>query len=215
VRLLKIRVALFPRTVVFSYEMEKESSYKHLHHYNNPGHAHELTFTCYHRYPYLLDENACSILRDTIENARHIYSFHLWAYVFMPNHVHLLLWPQFPEYDISKILSGIKGIMSKAYRSFLQQNNVQKLKDFIVADNNFRFWQPGGGFDRNLWNAKAIHDLISYIEANPVRAKLVGHKDDWKWSSAYARKNKVGLEPDKFNMPVLLQNAQKQRVGVL
>ena len=57
--------------------------------------------------------------------------------------------------------------------------------------------------------------IIRYIEAYPVRSKLVEHTDDWKWLSAYARKNKAGLVPDKFNMPVLLLNAQKQRVGVI
>jgi hypothetical protein len=32
-------------------------------------------------------------------------------------------------------------------------------------EKQFIFWQKGGGFDRNLWNAKAIHDSIRYIEA--------------------------------------------------
>jgi putative transposase len=70
--------------------------------------------------------------------------------------------------------------MSKAYRSFLEKNNAPKLKDFMMEENSFRFWQPGGGFDRNLWNAKAIHDLIGYIEGNPMRKKLVNNTEDWK-----------------------------------
>jgi len=43
----------------------------------------------------------------------------------------------------------------------------------------FRVWEPGGGFDRNLWSVKAIHYTIRYIEGNPVRAELVVNPEDW------------------------------------
>jgi len=33
-------------------------------------------------------------LRDALEFARERHGFALWAYVFMPEHVHLLLYPQ-------------------------------------------------------------------------------------------------------------------------
>jgi putative transposase len=45
--------------------------------------------------------------------------------------------------------------------------------------SRFVFWQKGGGFDRNFWNAKAIHDLIRYIEANPERFHLVSTANEW------------------------------------
>jgi hypothetical protein len=32
-----------------------------------------------------------------------------------------------------------------------------------------RFWQRGGGYDRDLHGAGAIHETIDYIHANPVR----------------------------------------------
>ena len=68
----------------------------------------------------------------------------------------------------------------------------------------FRFWQPGGGYDRNLWGAKAIHYSIHYIEANPVRKELVKTAEEWIWSSAYARHNSVGLIPDDCDVPILI-----------
>jgi len=36
--------------------MSLQMKYKKLKHYNDPGHAHELTFSCYHSYSYLHDE---------------------------------------------------------------------------------------------------------------------------------------------------------------
>jgi putative transposase len=48
----------------------------------------------------------------------------------------------------------------------------------------FRFWQDGGGFDRNYWTASRILEQIDYIHMNPVRRGLVKAPIDWKWSSA-------------------------------
>jgi hypothetical protein len=39
-------------------------------HYNNPGHARELAFSCFHSEPYLNDPVVCKILFDEIEKAR-------------------------------------------------------------------------------------------------------------------------------------------------
>ena len=66
----------------------------------------------------------------------------------------------------------------------------------------FRLLQPGGGFDRNLWTAKAIHYSINYIEANPVRAGYVETPEEWPWSSARARMTRTGLVPDDYHVPV-------------
>jgi len=192
---------------------ETTQNRKHVHHYNTSGHAHELTFSCYRRLSFFNDENACQIFLDTLANARKLYSFRLWAYVLMPNHVHLLIWPLAPKYEISKILSGLKAFTSKTYRKFLEQKAPMRTKDFLMEDGSFQFWQPGPGFDRNLWNGKAIHDSINYIEENPVRKQLADKPEIWKWSSAYARKNQTGVIPDKYDMPVLLPNAQAQRIG--
>ncbi len=69
----------------------------------------------------------------------------------------------------------------------------------------FRFWQAGGGFDRNLCNAKAIHSSVNYIEYNPVRAGLVNAPEEWQWSSAHTRYTNKGLLPDDLDIPVLMK----------
>lgn len=38
--------------------------------YNIAGHAHELTFSCYHRYPFLRAERCCQWLGEAINDAR-------------------------------------------------------------------------------------------------------------------------------------------------
>jgi REP element-mobilizing transposase RayT len=130
----------------------------------------------------------------------------------------LLIWPLEHKYDVAKIDSGIKGIMSRRYAKHLFDTNRAKYEEFLVKSQGkhmFRFWQHGGGFDRNLWNAKAIHDAINYIEANPVRRGLVSVPENYRWSSSYARVRNQEVVPDKFNMPVLMLNPQHQRIGVI
>jgi putative transposase len=76
--------------------------------YNIPGHAHELTFSCYKNQKFLLSDRTCQWLIDSIEKAREKHNFSLWAFVFMPDHVHLLIKPMDEDYNISNILKDIK-----------------------------------------------------------------------------------------------------------
>jgi len=71
----------------------------------------------------------------------------------------------------------------------------------------FRFRHAGGGFDRNLWNTKAIHSSVNYIEYNPVRAGLVNAPapEEWRWSSARTRYTNKGLLPDDLDIPVFMK----------
>jgi putative transposase len=62
-----------------------------------------------------------------------------------------------------------------------------------------RFWQPGGGYDRNIMSIEALRSMVDYIHANPVRRGLVARAEDWEWSSArwYAGPGPVKLEVDE------------------
>jgi len=94
----------------------------------------------------------------------------------MPNHVHLFIYPTQSDNKIATLLQSIKGKTSKRYRDVLLGENAARYEKICLKVGGkkvFRFWQTGGGFDRNLWNANAIHNAIKYIEHNPVRAGLV------------------------------------------
>jgi putative transposase len=129
----------------------------------------------------------------------------------------MLILPQESHYDIAKIDNGMKGVASKRYAAHLMEIDRDKYEEFVIESSGrktFRFWQPGGGFDRNLWNAKAIHDSIRYIEANPVRRGLVSTPGEYRWSSAYSRAKGEGVVPDKCNLPVYMPDPQYQRLGI-
>lgn len=64
--------------------------------YNTPGDAHFVTYSCQERLPLLSKDRSRRRVIDAIREARSKQSFALWAYVIMPEHVHLLIWPR-PE----------------------------------------------------------------------------------------------------------------------
>jgi len=179
--------------------MYEEVQRKRLHRYDTPGDAHALNFLCHDRRPYLQDRAACECFLNELEKARSIYNFALWAYVLMSTHVHLLLWPRERKYSMARISSGIKGIMSKRYRALLLGSGDPRHDRFLVGAGpkaQFTFWQPGGGYDRNLRDAKGVAAMLHYIERNPVKAGLVNSPEEWPWSSAHARAHGKGVVPD-------------------
>ena len=52
------------------------------------------------------------------------------------------------------------------------------------AGKPYQFWQDGGGYDRNIRNAKALREMMGYIHDNPVKRGLAERAEDWPWSSA-------------------------------
>ena len=165
---------------------------------NEPGHAHELTFSCFRGLPFLGRERTCQWLADAVDAARQKLDFSLWAYVFMPEHVHLLLCPRQPQYEIAAILKAIKQPVATKAVKFLREHAPEWLARIAVPRGNrqeHRFWQAGGGFDRNVTDPPLILIMIDYIHANPVRRKLVAQAEDWKWSSAGWNPEKNSLRP--------------------
>lgn|SRR5262245_31533619 len=172
---------------------------------NEPGHAHELTFTCFRRYQFLAAERTCEWLAAAIDAARIQYDFALWAYVFMPEHVHLLIYPRRPVYDIRQLLKAIKVPVGRRAVAYLKEFAPDWLPRITVHRGTRperRFWQAGGGYDRNLWETKTILAVIEYIHANPVRRRLVQRAVDWKCSSAgwWEQAGRNFLEPNKIDL---------------
>jgi len=125
---------------------------------------------------------------DAMQKARQELDFDIWAYVIMPEHVHLLIRPRQKHYKMAHILAALKRSVSKQAKDYLlATGNNQWLERLTVRKGEkrlFRFWLPGGGFDRNLCQGRPIEDIIDYMHANPERRGLVQQPTDWIWSSA-------------------------------
>ena len=173
---------------------------------NFSGHAHELTFSCFHGLPLFKNDRTCQWLADSINQARKKHEYDLWAYVIMPTHVHLLVHPRKEHCKISAILKSIKLPVAKRAIRYLRDHDPKWLNKLTTHHNNgsvdYRFWQRGGGYDRNIIEPTTLLKSIEYIEANPVRKELIDSSASWKWSSAawHAGSRDVPLSIDSIPM---------------
>lgn len=124
---------------------------------------------------------------EALDKARIKHEFDLWAWVIMPEHIHLLIYPRNPLYTTSKILASIKKPVGYRAFQFLTENDPDFLQKLTVVNKNrtyHHFWQVGPGYDENLDDVPAVHGVIEYIHNNPVRRGLAASPTDWMWSSA-------------------------------
>ena len=107
------------------------------------------------------------------------YNYHLYAYILMGNHVHLLLEAQ--DVPLSKILQGIN-------QSYTMHFN----KKYRTIGHLFQGRYKAILCDRDNY----LLALLKYIHHNPLRAKIVEGLESYPWSShsAYTGKsNPLGL----------------------
>ena len=158
-----------------------------LRHYDDLGTARFVTCSCFMRRPYLLEDRAMPILASEIDRAREQAGFLLLAYVFMPEHVHLVLWPP----DGMKLGLVIGGVKAQAARRFFAGTGIG------VPAARRVFWQRRC-YDHNCRTPETVREKINYCHNNPVRRELVPEPGQWRWSSfnAYQGMSDVPLTVD-------------------
>ena len=123
--------------------------------------------------------------------------------------MHLLVFPRDTRYSVGRFLASVKLPVARRAVACVKDHAPGQL--FVMRDLQpngsvtYRFWQRGGGYDRNVMGAKAMRATIDYLHANPVRRGLVQSPADWRWSSAayYAGEADVPFVPDVGSIPAL------------
>ena len=163
--------------------------FKHLHRIEGFNHARALNWSCFRNQPFLRDDRAKSWVLDAIVRAKEKHPFDVWAWCLMPTHVHLLIFPcPFEKPPVANILRSIKLPVSQAAIAWAKRFAPDQID--LMLDRqpsgvaSHRFWQRGGGYDRNLDSDRTLWKMIDYIHANPVVEGLCRHPSDWPWSSA-------------------------------
>ena len=156
--------------------------------YNDPGHAHFVTYSCRNRWPLLSTDRSRRWVLQAMEQTRTRLGIAICACVIMPEHVHMLLVPQNEHDEMRQVLASLKAPVARAAKAHLERTSnhawLSQLTTSHGARKTFRFWQPGGGYDKNLWQTRSIEEVIAYIPANPVRRGLAERPAAWPWSSA-------------------------------
>lgn len=125
---------------------------------------------------------------ECLQDACRRYHVAVHAYVLMTNHVHLLMMPDDTE--------GISRVMQSVGRRYVQYINFE--------------YQRSGTLWEGRHKASMVHaeeylfTCMRYIELNPLRANMVKHPADYRWSSY--RANGQG-EPSPLITPHTLYTA--------
>ncbi len=107
-------------------------------------------------------------VQSTLLN-EHGSSCELKAWVVMPNHAHLLL-RLLPGHEMSGFMKRIKGV------------SARKINE--IRGTTGPVWQPDY-FDRYIRDGRHYARVLSYIEKNPVIAKICRAAEEYEFGSAY------------------------------
>lgn len=125
---------------------------------------HFITFSCFGRLPFLEASGAKDTVEALLEQIRARHRTRVYAYVLMPEHVHLLI-NEPPSILLAQFLKAFKQITSRRLKGGRE-----------------RFWQERY-FDRNIRGEAVRSEVIRYIHRNPVKRGLVASPDQYPWSS--------------------------------
>jgi putative transposase len=125
---------------------------------------HFITFSCFHRLPLLDAPDPKNTVEAILEQTRARHQARVYAYVLMPEHIHLLI-NKPPSILVAQFLKSVKQMTSRKLRGPRE-----------------KFWQERY-FDRNVHREEARSEVIRYIPRNPVKRGLVASPGDYQWSS--------------------------------
>ncbi len=150
---------------------------------DNP--AYYVTAVAKDRLPVFRTDAIAKITCDAINEARRNHNFLIFAYVVMPDHNHLVTDSNRESKEIQRYVNGIVGrrvldyLKSENYVESLEKLRIQNRSD----GSQYTLWQRHPD-TRLLWSEQMLWQRIQYTHQNPVRAGLVDHPNDWKWSSS-------------------------------
>jgi putative transposase len=162
--------------------------------YDEPGHTHFWTISCYRRLQFFHDDGMKRVVIAALSQLRHRFGICLLAYVIMPEHLHALLYPHRRGEDQPVPISQLL----ECFKQHIGFYGKQRLRD--VWSRRRRLWSEPlnrwatgkfdkqeimntRGYDRNIFTENELREKVDYIHKNPITRGLVAGAADWPWSS--------------------------------
>ena len=124
---------------------------------------------------------------DSLNYYRYKYHFLVTGYVIMPDHLHLLLWPQeddqpgdimrdFKKFTAVRLIRQAQVESRSDWRDAFHQAGAEthRSQDKVWQDH---YW------DKLIYSPKVLRQKLNYLHRNPVRAGLVASPEDYPYSS--------------------------------
>jgi putative transposase len=127
------------------------------------------------RQPCFVDDDDRRRYLADLEEALHAHDVELHAWVLMSNHVHLLATP--------RRRGAVSGMMQVLGRRYVRWFNDRYERSGTLWEGRFR----ASLVETDVY----LLACMRYIELNPVRAGMVGHPAEYRWSSFAA--NALGV----------------------
>jgi putative transposase len=147
-----------------------------------------LTCSCFQRHSFFDQRWIREAFVEALAATQQQYGFTVLAWVLMPEHFHLMIAPKAlsdPEATpVATILHRLKMPLAQRILRMWKKSADPRLARATLTDGSTRFWQAGGGFDRNVRDGEELWREVRYIHANPVKRGLVSSATEWEWSSA-------------------------------
>jgi putative transposase len=136
-----------------------------------------------------------------LREMKEVCDIRVLAYVVMPNHWHMLLYPRH-DGDLGRSLRWLST--SHVRRHHERKGTVGeghlyqgRYKSFLVKDDNH------------------LLTVLKYIERNPVRARLCEFPEQWRWGSGYVRSGTTAQRALLSDSPVPLPHDYAQWIREL
>jgi putative transposase len=150
--------------------------------YYGAGGLHFITCSCYRRQPWLGTALRRDLLLTVLEQVRRRYQFVVVGYVFMPEHIHLLIGePQKPRATPSTVMQALK--LGYARRLLAQARRRRHPNQAALFDSTPQHVWQKRFYDFNVWTERKRIEKLRYMHRNPVKRGLVNSPELWRWSS--------------------------------
>ena len=134
-----------------------------------PGLPHHVTQRGNGRAQTFFTNEDYAFYRDLLAESCRAAGVEVWAWVLMPNHVHLILTPSDSD--------GFRRSLAVVHRRYAARIHTRQKR-------TGHFWQ--GRFGAVAMDEEHLAAAVRYVALNPVRAGLVERPSDWPWSSVHA-----------------------------
>lgn len=160
--------------------------------FHNPSGVYFVSFATVYWIDIFTRQLYINCLVDSVNYCRKNKGMLLYAYCFMPSHIHFIFRSE--KEDPAGLLRDFKGFTSKKITRAIIDNPQESRKEWILElleragkikgnVSQYQFWQHHNK-PIELWSTKVIKQKIDYIHNNPVQSGFVTDPTHWKYSSA-------------------------------
>lgn len=161
--------------------------HRHIHRTYLPEAIYFVTTYVRRRKEFFRNPTVAKICEANMRNAFHIQRCVTFAYVIMPDHLHLLVQPS--ERNISELMRSIKTNTSRDINRYMHtSSHHNRGPGTSVMGGRFE-WQSSF-YDHVITDERDFRTHIEYIRYNPVKAGLVEKPEDYPF--LYVDRNAIG-----------------------